>query len=124
MNIPLTSRILFFLLKTHYTQIVATRLMRTTILQLREHLAQALTGQKVSYSLNYCKVEDYILNRNLSRRQDTIGYNMAALRQINRHQKTSKINEFYETEGLENADRLQAHLDESTKKRKRAIVKA
>jgi len=98
--------------------------MRTTILQLREHLAQALTGQKVSYSLNYCKVEDYILNRNLSRRQDTIGYNMAALRQINRHQKTSKINEFYETEGLENADRLQAHLDESTKKRKRAIVKA
>jgi hypothetical protein len=49
---------------------------------------------------------------------------MAALRQINRHQKTSKINEFYETEGFENADRLQAHLDESTKKRKRAIVKA
>lgn len=56
--------------------------------------------------------------------QDTIGYNMAALRQINRQQKTSKINEFYETEGFENADRLQAHLDESTKKRKRAVVKA
>lgn len=49
---------------------------------------------------------------------------MAALRQINRHQKTSKINAFYETEGFENADKLQAHLDDATKKRKRAVVKA
>ena len=56
--------------------------------------------------------------------QETIGYNMAALRQINRQQKTSKINEFYETQGFENADRLQAHLDEGTKKRKRAVIKA
>ena len=75
--------------------------MRTTILKLREHLSQALTGQK-----------------------DTIGYNMAALRQVSRQQKTSKINEFYETEGFENADKLQAHLDDGAKKRKRAIIKA
>lgn len=49
---------------------------------------------------------------------------MAALRQVSRQQKTSKINEFYETEGFENADRLQAHLDEGAKKRKRAVIKA
>lgn len=49
---------------------------------------------------------------------------MAALRQVSRQQKTSKINDFYETEGFENADRLQAHLDEGAKKRKRAVIKA
>jgi len=49
---------------------------------------------------------------------------MAALRQVNRQQKSSKINEFYEKEGFENADRLQGHLDEGVKKRKRAVIKA
>ena len=47
LSIPLSSRILFFLVKTHYSQIVATRLMRTTMLHLREHLSEALDEQKV-----------------------------------------------------------------------------
>lgn len=79
--------------------------MRTTILQLREHLADALSSQKVRlFSCIACNPTLTLLCLS----KDTIGYNMAALRQINRQQKTSKINEFYETEGFENADRLQA----------------
>jgi U3 small nucleolar RNA-associated protein 12 len=51
LHIALTSRVLFFLLKIHYSQIVATRLMRSTILQLKAHLQGALEGQKVGGGL-------------------------------------------------------------------------
>lgn len=47
-QITLTSRVLFFLLRTHHSQIVATRALRQTMLSLRGHLRDALKRQKVS----------------------------------------------------------------------------
>lgn len=46
-QITLTSRVLFFLLRTHHSQIVATRALRQTMLSLRGHLRDALKRQKV-----------------------------------------------------------------------------
>ena len=45
---PLTSRILFFLLRTHHNQIVATRALRQTMANVRKSLRAALGAQKVS----------------------------------------------------------------------------
>jgi len=59
MNIPLTCRILFFMLKTHHKQIVASRTMRTVLDGIRTNLRQALRKQK-----------------------DEMGYNIAALKII------------------------------------------
>ncbi|ROT37270.1 WD40 repeat-like protein [Sodiomyces alkalinus F11] len=57
MNIPLTCRILFFMLKTHHQQIVASRTMRTMLDGIRANLRAALKKQK-----------------------DEMGYNVAALK--------------------------------------------
>jgi U3 small nucleolar RNA-associated protein 12 len=57
MNIPLTCRILFFLLKAHHRQIVAGKTMRLMLDDIRDNLRQELKRQK-----------------------DEIGYNLAALR--------------------------------------------
>lgn len=59
MNIPLTCRILFFMLKTHHRQIVASKTMRLMLDGIRGNLRQALKSQK-----------------------DEMGYNLAALRVI------------------------------------------
>ncbi|OAA64313.1 small nucleolar ribonucleoprotein complex subunit [Niveomyces insectorum RCEF 264] len=59
MNMPLTCRVLFFLLKTHHRQIVANRTMRAMLDKLRAHLRAALQGQK-----------------------DEMGHNLAALRVV------------------------------------------
>ena len=60
-NMPLTCRILFFMLRTHHKQIVASKAMRTTLDEIRDKLRAALQAQK-----------------------DEIGLNMAALRFIGR----------------------------------------
>ncbi|KAI1807157.1 WD40 repeat-like protein [Daldinia bambusicola] len=57
MNIPLTCRILFFMLKTHHRQIVASRTMRVMLDGIRSNLRKALQRQK-----------------------DEMGYNIAALK--------------------------------------------
>ncbi|EFW99780.1 small nucleolar ribonucleoprotein complex subunit [Grosmannia clavigera kw1407] len=59
MNVPLTCRVLFFMLKTHHRQIVASRTMRATIDGLRASLRAVLQEQK-----------------------DQMGHNMAALRVV------------------------------------------
>ena len=46
-NVPLASRILFFLLKHHHSQIVATRAMRDILMTMRTSLRDALQKQKV-----------------------------------------------------------------------------
>lgn len=56
-NVPLTCRILFFLLKTHHRQIVASKTMRPMLDGIRGHLRGALQRQK-----------------------DEMGFNLAALR--------------------------------------------
>jgi U3 small nucleolar RNA-associated protein 12 len=66
MNIPLTCRILFFLLKVHHSQIVASKTMRPMLDGIRGNLRGALKGQR-----------------------DEIGYNLAALKVIASHMKES-----------------------------------
>ncbi|KAG8711931.1 hypothetical protein FRC11_001431 [Ceratobasidium sp. 423] len=69
----MTSRILVFLLRTHHHQIVANRVLRTTLLALRNHLRGALKTHK-----------------------DEVGYNLAALRIIRRRDDLNRVSEFYE----------------------------
>ncbi|KJR81648.1 U3 small nucleolar RNA-associated protein 12 [Sporothrix schenckii 1099-18] len=59
LNMPLTCRVLFFMLKTHHRQIVASRTMRAMLDTLRASLRGALQQQK-----------------------DQMGHNMAALRVV------------------------------------------
>lgn len=53
-QITLTSRVLFFLLRTHHSQIVATRALRQTMISLRAHLRDALKRQKVCLATPEC----------------------------------------------------------------------
>ncbi|KAH9077372.1 WD-repeat-containing protein [Lactarius deliciosus] len=96
-NIPLVSRILFFLLKTHHHQIVANRIMRTTLIPLRGHLRAALFRQK-----------------------SAINYNLAALQFIRRQNDAQRTAQFYEENGLDEEKTL-AKIAEG-KKRKRVNV--
>ncbi|WYZ34991.1 hypothetical protein EsH8_I_001267 [Colletotrichum jinshuiense] len=52
MHIPLTCRILFFMLKTHHRQIVASRTMRTMLDGIRANLRGALKRQKDEMGFN------------------------------------------------------------------------
>ncbi|KAF6762715.1 WD-repeat-containing protein [Ephemerocybe angulata] len=96
-NIPLVSRILFFLLKTHHNQIVANRIMRTILIPLRRHLRAALQRQK-----------------------DIIGYNLAALHFIKNKNDAERTAQFYEEEGLDE-EKVKARIAEG-KKRKRVVL--
>lgn len=52
MNIPLTCRILFFMLKTHHKQIVASRTMKVMMDGIRTNLRAALKRQKDEMGVN------------------------------------------------------------------------
>jgi len=52
MNIPLTCRILFFMLKTHHRQIVASRTMKAMLDGIRTNLRAALKKQKDEMGVN------------------------------------------------------------------------
>ena len=86
------------MLKTHHHQIVANRIMRTSLIPLRKHLRDALRKQK-----------------------DTISYNLAALRYIKRQSDAQLTAEFYEEEMDE--EKVKERIAES-KKRKRVNIKA
>ena len=58
-NVPLTCRVLFFMLKTHHRQIMASKTMRPMLDDIRQGLRRALQSQK-----------------------DEMGYNLAALKYI------------------------------------------
>ncbi|GBC04191.1 hypothetical protein RclHR1_05560011 [Rhizophagus clarus] len=88
-NITLTCRILFYLLKVHHDQIVANRLMRPRLDSLRIHIRTALKHQK-----------------------DLLGYNLAALKYIKRDWEANSTSEFFDP-SLDNE--LE---DDSSKKRK------
>lgn len=96
-NIPLVSRILFFLLQTHHHQIVANRILRTTLIPLRGHLRTALLRQK-----------------------SAINYNLAALQFIRRQNDAQRTAQFYEETGLDE-EKMLAKISEG-KKRKRVNV--
>ncbi|KAK2606177.1 beta transducin [Conoideocrella luteorostrata] len=52
MNMPLTCRILFFMIKTHHKQIVASRTMKTMMDGIRTNLRAALKRQKDEMGVN------------------------------------------------------------------------
>ncbi|PMD40145.1 WD repeat-containing protein-like protein [Hyaloscypha variabilis F] len=68
MNIQLTCRILFFMLKTHHSQIVASKTMKPMLEGIRGNLRKALRRQK-----------------------DEMGYNLAALRVISAHMNENTV---------------------------------
>ena len=51
-NMPLTCRILFFMLKTHHRQIVSSKAMRGALDEIREQLRAALQNQKNEMGFN------------------------------------------------------------------------
>lgn len=71
MNIPLTCRILFFMLKTHHRQIVASKTMRAMLDGIRMNLRQALKRQK-----------------------DEMGYNIAALKVVGMQIKEKSVKDY------------------------------
>lgn len=91
MNIPLTCRILFFMLKTHHRQIVASRTMKTMLDGIRMNLRAALKRQK-----------------------DEMGMNIAALKvvgmQIRDHSVKDYVDENWEEQGDDRAARKRTFL--------------
>lgn len=71
MNIPLTCRILFFMLRTHHRQIVASRTMRVMLDGIRANLRAAL-----------------------QRNRDEMGFNAAALRIMGMQVKENSVKEY------------------------------
>ena len=71
MNIPLTCRVLFFMLKTHQRQIVASKAMKPML--------QGIKGN---------------LRASLKRQKDEIGFNLAALRVITAKVKQKEVKDY------------------------------
>ncbi|KAK4154654.1 hypothetical protein C8A00DRAFT_32547 [Chaetomidium leptoderma] len=71
MNVPLTCRILFFMLKTHHRQVVASRTMRAMLEGIKTNLRAALRRQK-----------------------DEMGYNIAALRVVGMQLRENSVKEY------------------------------
>ena len=70
-NMPLTCRVLFFILKTHHKQIIASKGIRTLLDEIRQELRYSLQTQK-----------------------DELGFNLAALRFIGRKVGEDKRTEY------------------------------
>jgi U3 small nucleolar RNA-associated protein 12 len=75
LNIPLTCRILFFMLKTHHKQIVASKTMRLMLDGIRNNLRQQLKRQK-----------------------DELGYNIAALRIVSKQVRDKEVRDYIDEE--------------------------
>ena len=82
-NMPLTCRILFFMLKTHHKQIVASKVMRTTMDEIREQLRAALLAQK-----------------------DQMGFNLAALRFVGRRIGEDGMTEYIDEKAWEEEEEV------------------
>ncbi|KAL7273608.1 beta transducin [Rhizina undulata] len=80
-NIPLTCRILFFVLKTHHRQIVASKTMRAMLDSVRRNLRAALKHQK-----------------------DEMGFNLAAVRYIRTGVEGMGNKEFLDEEAYKEAE--------------------
>ena len=93
----LTSRIIFFLLKTHHHQIVANRIMRKSLIPLRKHLRNALLRQK-----------------------HMMGYNLAALQYVSRRHEQDNIAQFFE-EGLDESE-VRLKIREGKKRKRIALL--
>ncbi|KFA80268.1 hypothetical protein S40288_04554 [Stachybotrys chartarum IBT 40288] len=91
MNIPLTCRILFFMLKTHHKQIVANRTMKVMLDGIRTNLRASLKRQK-----------------------DEMGFNLAALKvvdmQIREQSVKDYVDETWEDENTERSAKKRAFV--------------
>ena len=74
-NMPLTCRILFFMLKTHHKQLVASKSLRPMLDGIREQLRGALQAQK-----------------------DEMGFNLAALRFVGRRMTETDTKQYVDEE--------------------------
>jgi U3 small nucleolar RNA-associated protein 12 len=92
MNIPLTCRILFFMLKTHHRQIVASRTMRGML----DGIRQSLRGE-------------------LRRQKDEMGYNIAALKVVGMQISEKSIKDYVD-------DKWEEEEEGKKTVRKRAFV--
>ncbi|MCJ1306393.1 hypothetical protein MMC25_000035 [Agyrium rufum] len=92
-NMPLTCRILFFLLKTHHRQIVASRTMRPMLDRIKE-----------------------TLRRGLQQHKDEMGFNLAALRFVGAQVKSAGTKEYVDEEVWEEEEKS------AKGKKKRAFV--
>lgn len=81
-NIALTCRILFFMLKTHHRQIVASKTMRLMLDNIRSNLRQALKRQK-----------------------DQMGFNLAALRVVGNQVKEKGVKNYIDKEAWDDDDK-------------------
>ena len=81
-NMPLTCRILFFMLKTHHRQIVASKAMRPMLDGIREHLRRALQGQK-----------------------DEMGFNLAALKFVGKQLREKDTSNYVDEEVWEEEEK-------------------
>ena len=93
-NMPLTCRILFFMLKTHHRQIVASKTMRPMLDGIRGNL-----------------------RRGLQQHRDEMGFNLAALRFIGRRVKDMGTKEYVDEELW-----LEEEKREANGRKKRAFV--
>lgn len=80
-NLPLTCRILFFVLKTHHRQIVAAKTMRVMLSSVRLNLRTALLRQK-----------------------DQMGFNLAAVRFVGAAVEAGKTCEYVDEEALKEVE--------------------
>ncbi|KLO08525.1 WD-repeat-containing protein [Schizopora paradoxa] len=103
-SVVLISRILVFLMKTHYKQIVAHRSLRTSLIPLRKHLRETLVKQK-----------------------EVVTYNLAALRYLKRNEDAKRTATLLE-EGITDEDLIKQMREKASigepKKRKRIAIQA
>lgn len=83
-NMPLTCRILFFMLKTYHRQIIASKTMRSMLDGIRHHLREALQSQK-----------------------NEMGFNLAALKFVSNKIKENGLKDFVDEATWEEEDRLE-----------------
>jgi len=83
-NIPLTCRVLFFMLRTHHRQIVASRMMRPMLDGIRQSLRKVLARQK-----------------------DEMGFNVAALKFMDGQLRDQGSRDYVDDQWLEKSRRPQ-----------------
>ncbi|RLL95487.1 hypothetical protein CFD26_102926 [Aspergillus turcosus] len=93
-NIPLTCRVLFFMLKTHHRQIIASKMMRPMLDSIRATLRRVLTRQK-----------------------DEMGFNLSALQIIGQQVREASTKDYVDEETWE-----QEHPQVTGTGKKRAFV--
>ncbi|POV98975.1 hypothetical protein PSHT_13791 [Puccinia striiformis] len=98
-SIPLVCRILFFILRTHESQITATNSLKTSINSIQKKLSNRLTKQR-----------------------EMVGYNVEAIKFLNQCLETQhQTKRFYDDDDLKPIDEIRAMIGNTQKRRKVVI---